>query len=249
MCSTTTLPSVLHSFPYNRNNAILNQALRLPSSGLCQNLPNICGFADEPARWGGLRTPPSDDMSTTYHPAQLSNYDNHVVPAYASGLGQAGRAKAALTEAARQSQYSRYPTPIHQHSQHSHAISHSQQQHSHPLSQSTTQSQARAHPSSGSSQHASASRHSTRPSTPTSTGTLMGSHQDGSLSRRGSQAVALPGLQIPASISPNGGSISDLAAQVRKPPCRPNFSKGTKTNQRIDDVPLLVRVDRCSSSS
>lgn len=156
-------------------------------------------------------------MGTTYQAHQLPSYDNHVVPAYSSELAQAGRAKAALGDAVRQAQYSRYPIQPYTLSS---SVS------STTASGLSTQTHLRNNPSSGSTQYGSASRHSTRPSTPVSGGSTMASQIADGTSRRGSQAVAYNGLQIPKSISPNGGSISDFAAQVgpKLSPAFANFS-------------------------
>jgi hypothetical protein len=198
MCSTA-LPSTFHYFPPSPTHISCGQSQRLPFPA-SQNirLPRL--VAAERALSSGLRTPPADTMSTTYQ-APLSNYDNHV-PAYSLGLAQAVRANTALGDGVRQ--------PYSQHTA---------QYYSHPPSQG----HLRNNPSSGSSQHITTSRHSTRPSTPTSSETMAASRAEGASSRRGSHAVSVVGTQIPAIISPNGGSISDFAAEVRTglptPPC------------------------------
>lgn len=65
----------------------------------------------------GLRTPPVDDMSTTYQQAPAA-YDSHALRSYASSMAHAGRPKAAAASEARTAnvQYYRYP-PLQQNQQ------------------------------------------------------------------------------------------------------------------------------------
>jgi hypothetical protein len=187
MCSTA-LASTLYSSHPPLPPATCRQGYLLPPSSTHSQQPS--------SRLSGIRTPPTDDMSTAYHASQLSSYDNHVVPAYSSGLGPTGRPTAASSEAVEHSQHSRYPT-------------------SNVYLSTSSQSLLRNDVSSAlGQQRGPASRHSTRPSTPMSGGTAMGSQHTDNTSRRGSQAVTGSSLQIPSTISPNGGSISDFAAQV-----------------------------------
>ncbi|GKT54306.1 cyclin-related 2 [Colletotrichum tofieldiae] len=129
-------------------------------------------------------------MSATYHAPHLVAYDSHVIPSYPSAVAQARGPKVVMAEAARAPQYPRYTQPANSYSQ-------SQQ----PV----------ANPASGTSQYSSTSRHSTRPSTPTS-GAIGKS--DGTTSRKGSSALVLHSLSIPSCINPKGGNLADFAAQI-----------------------------------
>ncbi|GKT49774.1 meiotically up-regulated gene 80 protein [Colletotrichum spaethianum] len=121
-------------------------------------------------------------MSATYHAPQLVAYDSHVLPSYPSAVAQARGPKAVMADSARAPQYSRYSQPTTSYSQ--------------PSSRH---------------QYSTTSRHSTRPSTPTS-GAIGKS--DGTASRKGSSALVLHSLSIPSCINPKGGNLADFAAQI-----------------------------------
>lgn len=139
---------------------------------------------------GGLRTPPTDAMSATYHAPHLVSYDSHVLPSYPSSVAQARGPKAVMAEAARAPQYPRYQQPANTYSQPPQPVT---------------------NPASGTSQYSTTSRHSTRPSTPTS-GAI--GKPDGTSSRKGSSALVLHSLSIPSCINPKGGNLADFAAQI-----------------------------------
>ncbi|WDK14920.1 cyclin [Colletotrichum graminicola] len=140
---------------------------------------------------GGLHTPPTEAMSATYHAPHLVAYDSHVLPSYPSAVAQARGPKAVMAEAARAApQYPRYTQPTNSYSQPQQPVT---------------------NPASGTSQYSTTSRHSTRPSTPTS-GAIGKS--DGSVSRKGSSALVLHSLSIPSCINPKGGNLADFAAQI-----------------------------------
>ena len=88
-----------------------------------------------------------------------------------------------------------------------------------------------------------ASQHSTRPSTPTS-GAML---KDGSVSRRGSDTLVYHSLTIPRCISPSGGNLAELAAQVLLtfPGSKP---MDTDELTGLDDVPFLVRISRSAET-
>ncbi|KAK2062793.1 cyclin [Colletotrichum caudatum] len=131
-------------------------------------------------------------MSATYHAPHLVAYDSHVLPSYPSAVTQARGPKPVMAEAARAApQYSRYNTQ--------------------PNNSYSQPQQPVTNPASGTSQYSTTSRHSTRPSTPTS-GAIGKS--DGTCSRKGSSALVLHSLSIPSCINPKGGNLADFAAQI-----------------------------------
>ncbi|OBR13130.1 Cyclin [Colletotrichum higginsianum IMI 349063] len=141
---------------------------------------------------GGLRTPPTEAMSATYHAPHLVAYDSHVLPSYPGAVAQARGPKAVMAEAAaRAPQYSRYTQPTNTYSQ---------------------PQQPAVNPASGTSQYSTTSRHSTRSSTPTSG--AIGKSDGTSSSRKGSSALVLHSLSIPSCINPKGGNLADFAAQI-----------------------------------
>lgn len=143
----------------------------------------------------GLRTPPADEMGTTYHAPNLAPYENHNVslPGYPSALAQADRTRTVLSDIngglANSARYSAQNQPQ-------------------PHSQTrliTTSSSSTVQPS---------SRHSTRPSTPTGSSSKITMASEGKPLRRDSLSLTLHSMTIPSCISPNGGNIADFAAQV-----------------------------------
>lgn len=189
MYSTTALAHFQPTF-LPTHESTFRQTGRLPpftkkQSKLKHPLP-----ADEATRLSGLRTPPADDMGTTYEAPSLascgSRHAHH--SAFISTLPSNDRPKATLNDAIYEPT-SKYTLPSQQHAQ------------------VFTQSRANAgHPAS----HASTSRHSTRPSTPQS-GPIVSA--DPSTATRDATMV-LHSLQIPACVSPRGGNLADFAAQV-----------------------------------
>lgn len=155
---------------------------------------------------GGLRTPPTEDMGTTYQPPNLASYESSHrsgLPGYASAMAQADRKRNALSEAQAALAAATYSRP--------HLVS------GQPLSAQIHQPHNRLVLSSSTSSQPlqSSSRHSTRPSTPNSVVTLASQQEEGT-SRRDS-AMVLHSLEIPACISPKGGNLADFAAQVSVP--------------------------------
>ncbi|KAL7920696.1 hypothetical protein ACQKWADRAFT_153018 [Trichoderma austrokoningii] len=133
----------------------------------------------------GLRTPPVDDMSTTYQQVPTA-YDSHALRSYASAMVHPGRAKAMVVAGVNDGrQYGRYPAL-------------QQQQHQIPVSQPLH-----------APVHSTPSDQSTK-STPAS----VVSAKDAASSRRSSEALIYHSLQIPRCISPSGGSLADFAAQM-----------------------------------
>ncbi|KAI0481262.1 hypothetical protein GGR56DRAFT_312715 [Xylariaceae sp. FL0804] len=209
---------------------------------------------------GGLRTPPAeDDMSTAYHNPALSNaYDSHVALArQPSTLIQSGRPGAAFGDSAINPFARAQPHQQHhqQHHQQPRPQAHQQPQHQHPRQHPHAhkpQAYSQSHSlSSFVPQSNPTSRHSTRPSSPASTGTLS-AHSEGTLSRRESTMVT-HSLQLPSCISPNGGNLDDFAALMT---CFFWFetmdtiqaAEQIKTRRTSDLIPRLSKyTDPCSA--
>jgi hypothetical protein len=157
---------------------------------------------------GGLQTPPAEsNMSTAYHPhnsALASTYNSHVAMArQPASLIQTSRAGAGLCDVAV-----------------GHIARSQPQQHSQLLQQQQQQQHCASNLASVTSiSYNDSSRHSTRPSTPSSTATSVRSHFDGSLSRRDSTMVT-HSLQLPSCISSKGGNLDEFASLVSGPGTR-----------------------------
>ncbi|KND90879.1 hypothetical protein TOPH_04543 [Tolypocladium ophioglossoides CBS 100239] len=184
-------PRLTSLLPPSPSNCCCSQRALLPPS--CIALPKPHPTIDDAAILGsGLRTPPIDNMSTTYHHA-MPAYDGQLaMHSYPAGMAHASRSKAILDDS-RSSQHYRYP---------------SQQTQVAPVSQTRNNSFSLTtqlpHPT---------SRPSTRPSTPMSEA-AMTAKQEPAPSRRNSDSLIYHSLQIPKCISPNGGNLSDFAAQM-----------------------------------
>ncbi|KAJ4174858.1 hypothetical protein NW754_005279 [Fusarium falciforme] len=161
----------------------------------------------------GLRTPPSDEMSTVFQP-QLASYDSHAMHNYPAAVPQAARVTAAMNET-RGSQYYRYPSaqpqqPQQQPQTHHGHYSYQQQQATHPqheLHPVPHASQSRNGSVSSATQSICSSRQTLRPLSPSSTSTMTRSKDE-------SESLVSHSLQIPKCISPAGGNLSDFAAQM-----------------------------------
>ncbi|KAM0280218.1 hypothetical protein ACHAQH_004176 [Verticillium albo-atrum] len=201
MCSTAVSTSAFYpisSANYRSNDQSCRQA------ALRVNNRSDLRYTDQLAiQKRGLQTPPSDNMTTTYQPPIVGPYDNHVLPSYSSALPHVRGSVPSMNEVARTSQYPRYPQ---QQQQQQHQQQPAQQQ---PYTYPTNLSQ---NPASGISQYSTTSKHSTRHSTPTAEGSM--SSQNGSTSRRGSQALIHHSLHVPSCINPKGGNLADFAAQI-----------------------------------
>ncbi|PTB48513.1 hypothetical protein M431DRAFT_487511 [Trichoderma harzianum CBS 226.95] len=137
----------------------------------------------------GLRTPPVDEMSTTYQQAPAA-YDSHALRSYASSIAhpRTSTSAAVASHDARNAaaQYYRYPT-----------------QQSQTAQSSTSQSRT-------ATLHGTPSDRSTKSATPASSV----SAKDTISSRRSPETLIYHSLQIPRCISSNGGSLADFAAQM-----------------------------------
>ncbi|KAI0127702.1 cyclin [Xylariales sp. AK1849] len=168
-------------------------------------------LADEAALLsGGLRTPPAEGiMSTAYHqnhnPVLSSTYDSHVALARQPGaLNQASRAGTVLCDVAMNQMSRSQPQQQVQGQQFQHQSQSQYQPQQHHVSTSNL-ALVNPHPCSATSRHS-----STRPSTPSSTGTSF-ARSEGTMSRRDSTMV-IHSLQLPSCISSNGGNLDDFAA-------------------------------------
>ncbi|CRK14563.1 hypothetical protein BN1708_017277, partial [Verticillium longisporum] len=205
MCSTAVSRSACYpisSFNHRSNDQFCHQAaLRL------SNRTDFRHPVPQTSQKRGLQTPPSDDMTTTYQPPIVGPYDNHVLPSYSSTLPHVRGSVPSMNEVSRASQYPRYAQqqPQQQQAQ----LQQQQQQQQQPYTHATNLSQ---NPASGISQYSTTSKHSTRTSTPAAEGSM--SSQNGSTSRRGSQALIHHSLHVPSCINPKGGNLADFAAQI-----------------------------------
>lgn len=192
-----------------------SEGQRLP--GLAQDTLQQPGQADHWNRpVSGLRTPPTDEMGTTYQVPNMASYEsNHMHrSAYAPRATHADRSRGAIGDSmydaatrysasqgyAEQPQYQRaLPQPQSYH----------QQQQYPPMSQE----RPAALPSMAT--QPSTSRPPTGPTTPSSVKSAL-SLSDATTAARDAGMV-LHNLQIPACISPAGGDLADFTAQVRMP--------------------------------
>ncbi|KAK6079330.1 cyclin [Seiridium cupressi] len=157
---------------------------------------------------GGLQTPPAEvNMSTAYHPRNStlsSTYNSHVGMArQPAGLGQMSRGGSVLCDA----------TVGHIGRSQAQQQSQMQQHQQQPEYQSQPQqSYYNSNPTAGTSMsYTDTSRHSTRPSTPSSATSTVHSQFEGTVSRRDSTMV-MHSLQLPSCISPKGGNLDDFAS-------------------------------------
>lgn len=164
----------------------------------------------------GLRTPPSDEMSTAFQP-QLASYDSHAMHNYPAAVPQAARATTAMNDT-RGAQYYRYAAAQTQQSQsqqqqpqtHYSHYPYQQQQATHlqqePHSVAHV-SQSRNGSVSSATQSICSSRQTLRPLSPSSASTITRSKDE-------TESLVSHSLQIPKCISPAGGNLSDFAAKV-----------------------------------
>ncbi|KAI0880768.1 uncharacterized protein GGS22DRAFT_79952 [Annulohypoxylon maeteangense] len=147
---------------------------------------------------GGLRTPPTENtMSATFHNPVLSNtYNSHVALArQPNALMQTGRTGGV------------YPGTMANSYSTTHTLQQPQYQQPPQLVQPAVSQAVTSQPVYPGSQ---SSQHSTRSTTPGSTGSLS-VRSEGTVSRRDS-AMVTHCMQLPSCISPNGGNLDDFAA-------------------------------------
>ncbi|KAI1868344.1 hypothetical protein JX265_007167 [Neoarthrinium moseri] len=218
--STVVQPTLFPHLPSPADSRTSHWSRRAaPLSGRVQQTCLANGAA---LKKGGLRTPPAEDnMSTAYHshnPVLSSTYNSHVAMARQPGaLAQTNRAGPVLCEAAvnpvarSQPQLQQQQQHQHQHQPHAQGQQYQNQPQYQPqplpqLHHASNLAPVSSHPHSG------ASRHSTRPSTPSSTTTSHSqAHFEGTVSRKDSSMV-MHSLKLPSCISPNGGNLDEFAA-------------------------------------
>ncbi|KLU85283.1 hypothetical protein MAPG_04311 [Magnaporthiopsis poae ATCC 64411] len=174
----------------------------------------------------GLRTPPLEDMGTTYHAPNLAPYEGHPhasLAGYSASLAQTDRTRSTLSDVhAALDGYSRYPP-------------HTQQASGRPSLQipQQAQSQAPSQPHTHATQYRQPQQASAvpRPSLssasypPSQTSSFSSSHpgtpksgrsvaSQGTMSRKDVASLAGQSLDIPKCISTKGGRLADLAAQL-----------------------------------
>ncbi|KAL7788351.1 hypothetical protein V8C37DRAFT_235736 [Trichoderma ceciliae] len=199
--SVKVAPSTSHLLllPFSPSNSSDPRRPVLPPLRIA--LPKLPALAHDTAHLhlgSGLRTPPVDEMSTTYQQAPAA-YDSHALRSYASSIAHPGRSRAVAAAGANDArnataQYYRYP-PLQQN-----------QLSQMPASQSRNGSLV----GSSAPLHSTPSDRSTKSTTPAS----VVSAKDAISSRRSSETLIYHSLQIPRCISSNGGSLADFAAQM-----------------------------------
>lgn len=182
----------------------------------------------------GLRTPPTEDMSTAYQPP-LAALESHALPKYPSSLGHMGRANMAVGEPGNLPLYRLPAQPY-------------EQQYSYPqkqLQQSVAPAPTTYPTVAGNdttrvvAESVVPSQQPARAATPTSEGTAK-VPSDGPSPKKNSDTLVYHSLTIPRCISPNGGNLAELAAQVRETSHFWKFFELTTP----DDVSVLVRISR-----
>ncbi|KAH8653501.1 cyclin-domain-containing protein [Xylariales sp. PMI_506] len=202
--STLARPTIFQHLPSLTNSTGGHRQQRYMPLLSSRKVYDICQAEGGPLHTSGLRTPPAEaTMSTAYqNPVLSSTYESHVALARQPvAMVQNSRAGGVLCDVA-VNPLSR--TQSHQHTQSQQLQSQLQYQHQ---AQHAHQA-ASLIPAGSSNPNSAASRHSTRPSTPSSTAT---SHFEGTVSRRNSSMV-MHSLQLPSCISLNGGNLDDFAA-------------------------------------
>jgi hypothetical protein len=205
--SAGTLLGTLN-FPPSPPHGSGSREQRFPSS---IQLPKLHSrFDNTPSSRNGLRTPPSDEMSTVFQPP-LASWENHAIHNYPAAVPQTARPAAPVADASG-SQYYRYPTQQQDQQQQQQTQTQTTYNRYYQHEQST-QPQLELHPTSQVSQHRNGSisaesqavGQTARASTPAST--ASGSKDE-------SESLVYHSLQIPKCISPSGGNLADFAAQV-----------------------------------
>lgn len=221
--SVTAAPSTSHLLHLPPSPSFSSNSRRpvLPPLGITLPKPSALthDIAYRQHLTNGLRTPPVDDMSTTYQQVPAA-YDSHSLRSYTSAIVHPSRAKAMAVAGVNDARhYGRYPT-VQQNQlqlQHQLQIPVSQTLHA-PL-------------------HSTPSDHSTK-STPAS----VVSAKDAVSSRRSSEALIYHSLQIPRCISPSGGSLADFAAQVSRILSKPPYTHISSSLQTLSTYDFCTLV-------
>jgi hypothetical protein len=181
-----------------------------PSSIKLPKLPSR--FHDTLALGDGLRTPPTDDMSTVFQPP-VASWDSHAIHNYTTAVPQTTRAPATINDTGKP-QYYRYPVqqPEQQHQpqpQNTYNHYYQQEQSTHPTHE--------LHPTSQVSQHRNGSISTASHTVPVVGQTAQPSTPSDSTStatRDDAESLVYHSLVIPKCISPAGGNLADFAAQM-----------------------------------
>lgn len=224
--------------------------LQRPTTRSMLQLPR---FDHKAAIWAsgcGLPTPPTANMSTAYHPP--ATLESHAIPKYTSS-GHIGRANMAVGDPNNPQLYRLTTTKPREQP---HPYSQRQLQ---PQLQPQTQPQPQPQHSLNqdalnyflvdgggfprpTAESTAAPQHSTQPPAPVAEEKLK-VPSGGLSSTRSSDTLVYHSLTIPRCISPNGGNLAELAAQV----CRLLSYDGYGLIN-VDDVPLLVRIRRSTKA-
>jgi hypothetical protein len=149
---------------------------------------NSAGYIEAPVK-AGLRTPPEDEMNTTYQPPTYNNYNSRQDVPYAPRQGT-------FCSQSRSNDYSGVAAPARQSVPLIHHSTHN--------SETSSIRDAPSQPSQSYSY--------SKPQSPQVSRVV----KEESHSRKGSTSDMIqPNLQIPASINNSGGSLAEFAAQVR----------------------------------
>lgn len=209
--------SVTHMLPTPAAGFHSSHRQQHPPSSICLPKPHLSSSHQHTAgRSLGLRTPPVDDMSTTYH-APLASYDSHAMHAYPQQLSQPARAKMPMANDQANAQVYRPPVQVVQQQPHQHMA---QQPQSQPSQQYAAQwwpakSAVPAVPAPlPSNTTTQPHRRPTSPPAPTTTFAPAQAAQQSSQDKM--ETLIYHSLVIPKRISPNGGNLSDFSAQVRE---------------------------------
>jgi hypothetical protein len=163
--------------------------------GLVHNLPNLRPGYFEPPTRDGLRTPPAEDMGTTYQQAQYNNYTGAQDATFPLA-GTSGSGYASTYSGVNVQQRSCHPPP----------------NKPPPASSLRNELQPLHQPSR-------ASYPATSPQQPNQINTVA---PDGFPRRKSVNSdMITPNLQIPPSINDSGGSLAEFAAQVN---CQASFA-------------------------
>jgi hypothetical protein len=200
----------ISNFPPSPPHGSGSRESSFPSSIKLPKLPSR--FHDTLALGDGLRTPPTDDMSTVFQPP-VASWDNHAIHNYPSAVPQTARAPATINDTGK-SQYYRYPVQQaeQQHQpqpQNTYNRYYQQEQSAHPTHE--------LHPTSQVSQHRNGSISTASHTVPVAGQTAQPSTPPNSTStatRDDAESLVYHSLVIPKCISPAGGNLADFAAQM-----------------------------------
>lgn len=174
-------------------------------------LPKPPSLAQEPAHLdggSGLRTPPTEDMSTTYQPP-LAALESHALPKYPSSMGHMGRVNTSVGDP---SNLPVYRLPTQSREQH-YSYSQKQPQRTFAADHSNYQLAVANDAARVVTEPTIPSQQQARTATPTTEGSVN-TTSDGPSSKKKPDTLVYHSLTIPRCISPSGGNLAELAAQV-----------------------------------